>query len=411
MAAANLTTWQYALKNFFLPGLRSDLNDTVFLLSQVEKRSDMVEGLEFVQSIHLGRNEAVGARADGGTLPTASSQGIFKTRDNLKYNYGAIKLSGPLLATARTDRGSFARPMEVEMSRITTDLKVDINRQLWGDGTGAICDVSASNSTTTIPVGTLTAAERRQLRPGMTIDVGTSAGVMKNASAMTISSVTSSTIVVDAAPATATTASDFVYRYGSYGNELTGLRKIVAASGAVHNLNPSTTGAQDWKSVVVTSYGSVVTEDVVVATAQEVNSRTGQDVNLVVSNRGINRDFLALLQDLRRTNMPADLNAGYKGVDISWVGQGSSGSTTVALVWDADCPASSIFGLNTNHLFWHRASDWDFMDKDGAILSRDPNRTDSYTADLYCYADLGTDSRAAHFLIGGVTEPTAPTFA
>jgi hypothetical protein len=297
------------------------------------------------------------------------------------------------------------------MDRITTDLKVDINRQLWGDGTGAICDVTGSNATVTIPVGTLSAAERRQLRPGMTIDVGTSAGVMKNATAMTISSVTSSTVVVAAAPASATTASDFVYRSDAYGHELTGLRKIVAASGALHNLNPSTTGAEEWKSVVVTSYGSAVTEDVVIATAQEVNARTGQDVNLVVSNRGINRDFLSLLEDLRRTNMPANLQAGYKGVDISWVGQGSQGSKTVALVWDADCPASSIFGLNTNHLFWHRASDWDFMDKDGAILSRDPNRTDSYTAELYCYADLGTDSRASHFLIGGVTEPTAPTFA
>lgn len=409
--AADLTTYQYLLKQFFLPGLRSDLNDNVFILSQVEKGSDMVEGLEIVQSVHLGRNEGVGARAEGGTLPTAQNQGIFKTRSGLKYNYGAIKLSGPLLATARTDRGSFARPMEVEMQRITTDLKVDINRQLWGDGTGAICDVSGSNSTTTIPVGTLTAAERRQLRPGMTIDVGTSAGVMKNATAMTISSVTSSTIVVAAAPATATTASDFVYRNGSYGNELTGLRKIVAASGDVHNLNPSTTGAERWKSTVVTSYGSAITEDVVIATAQEVNANTGEDVNLIVTNRGINRDFLSLLEDLRRTSMPATLNGGYKGVDISWVGQGMSGAKTVALVWDADCPASSVFGLNTNHLFWHRASDWDFMDKDGAILARDPNRTDSYTAELFCYADLGTDSRASHFLIGGVTEPTAPTFA
>src|SRR5207237_532099 len=83
-------------------------------------------------------NEGVGARAEGGTLPTAQSQGWAEERVPLFYNYAAGRISGPLMKSAETSKASFIRAIDAETKMIVNDLKRDVNRQLWGDGTGAI---------------------------------------------------------------------------------------------------------------------------------------------------------------------------------------------------------------------------------------------------------------------------------
>src|SRR3954471_796438 len=146
------STADAVLKEFYLPGIRSILNFEVFLLSQVETNSEDIEGRRAVLAINTGRNQGIGARAEMGTLPDAGHQGYNEQRVPLKYNYGRIQLSGPVIRSMGSDRGSFTRAIQSETQGVTRDLRNDINRQCYGGATGAIATLTAAASSTTVTV-------------------------------------------------------------------------------------------------------------------------------------------------------------------------------------------------------------------------------------------------------------------
>src|SRR5262245_14274530 len=205
------TTADPVLKEYYLPLVRQILNNKVFLLSQVEMNSEDIEGRRAVLAINTGRNSGIGARAEYGTLPTAGQQGYSEERVTLKYNYGRIEISGPAIASTQTDAGSFVRAVQSETQGVTRDLRNDVNRQLYGLGTGQIAtlNAAASGNTATLQTAAFTPTAIRQLTVGMRVDIGTSANPTATASNRTITSVntTAGSFVVDGA-AVAITAAD-----------------------------------------------------------------------------------------------------------------------------------------------------------------------------------------------------------
>jgi hypothetical protein len=400
------TTADAVLKEFYLPGIRQILNNEVFLLSQVEVNSQDVEGRRAVLAINTGRNSGVGARAEEGTLPTAGQQGYAEERISLKYNYGRIQLSGPVIASMGSDRGSFTRAVDSESKGVTRDLRKDINRQLYGGGTGAIA-VATSQAANVVTLTAPTATQKRQLTVGMVVDVGTAANPTASAAARRITAVntTAGTITLDGAAFTVT-AGDFITRAGSGGSgaaqkEITGLAAQIAATGTLWNVDP--TVWPDWKSYVDDpGSGRPVAEDMFIKASQEVNIASGEDLNLWITDDVVHRNTAKLLTSLKRFPTTNEMKGGYTGLDISSVQQGNTGSNTVTMRFDPDCQSGTAWGLTTSRFQWYRMSDWEFMDEDGAVLNRVPN-TDAYEGTLFLYAELATDGRNAHAKIGSLT--------
>lgn len=410
MAADPLTrsTADSALKEFYIQGIRSILNSEVFLLTQIESNSEDIEGRRAVLSINTARNYGIGARAESGTLPDAGHQGYSEERVTLKYNYGRIQLSGPVIRSMGSDRGSFTRAVTSETQGVTRDLRNDVNRQLYGTGDGVVATLSAAASGNTATLLNGTNAQKRQLQVGMLIDIGTTANPTATASARRITSVNTAagTFVFDGA-AVAINASDVVSVSGSGGTgasqkEVTGLRKQVAATGALWNIDPA--NIPSWASYVDDPGSNrSVTEAMFLKASQQVNINSGEEVNLWVTTDGVMRAYAALLSSLKRFNEPTTLSGGFKALDLSNVNQGNTGSNTVSMVFDKDCPDSTAFGLTTRRFQWYKMSDWEFMEEDGAVLNRVPNQ-DAYEATLFLYAELATDGRNAHAKIGSLTE-------
>ena len=71
MAGSTLSTFDAILKTQYLGPIREQLNSSSVLYSRLEKNEDSVVGKNFTIPLHYGRNEGVGARAEGGTLPDA----------------------------------------------------------------------------------------------------------------------------------------------------------------------------------------------------------------------------------------------------------------------------------------------------------------------------------------------------
>lgn len=405
MAGLDLTQASGILKDVYLPVVREQINNKVMLLNQIEKNTEDVEGKEAKLSLHVSRNSGVGARLEGGTLPTAGNQGYVKETVPLRTQTGRFQITVQAIEAMRSNRGAFERAVESEMKRLVNDEKRNVNRQLFGTSDGVIASATTSTTTTTINLAsTTTAVQLRQLEVGMMIDIGTvaeaEAGTGGPAYAVQITAVdsTNKTITVSGS-AISTDANDKIMVAGSGGDgneqaELTGLQTIVDSTGTLFNVNPTT-------YPVWSSYESAVsgapTESVLEVAHDEVDIRSGEEINLWVVTHGIRRGHAAFLTTQKRFTNTLDLKGGFKALEVA------AGGRSAAMIVDRDCPSATAFGLNTDRLFKHEQTDWEFMDEDGEILSRVPNKL-AYEGTIYSIFELTTDKRNAHAKLTSVTE-------
>lgn len=403
--ALTLSTADSALKEFYLPAIREQLNQKVMMLQQIEKNTTDIEGRRAVLSLHLQRNSGVGARADGGTLPTAGNQGYGEERVPLRFNYGRIQLSGPTIRAMSSDKGSFTRAVQSETKGVTNDLRRDVNRQVFGTSDGVILKVTNAGPSTTVTfVAATTTVQMRQLEVGMLIDIGTASPFTSVTTANAIVSVNVSAKTMVLTSSVTTSNNDSVVRSGSGGSgaaqkEITGLQTIVLDTGALFNLNPATAGQASWSATNNNNSGvnRSVSENLFGQVMHAVQISSGLDANFIVSSDGVYRAFGNLLTALKRFQNTIDLSGGFKGLEVT------AGGGTIPLIWDRDAPANTAFFLNTEHLSEFQMSDWEWMDQDGAVLSRVVG-VDAYEAVLFKYHELATDQRNAHAILKDLTE-------
>lgn len=391
------------LKEFYLPGTREQINNKTLLLQEIEKGPEDVEGLEAVLSLHVRRSSGVGARAENGTLPTADRQRYVKQRVPLKNNYGRIEISGPVMRATPTDRGSFERAVDSEMKGITKDLRRDVNRQAWGTGDAVIATTGNTAASATVVLDAATSTTKlRQLEPGMRIDVGTKANPVSRVTYAEILSVDFAAKTVTLDQAITTAAGEFIFRSGaalagSVSNEITGVQAIVSDTGALHGVDPATEPV--WKSTVNANGGvnRALSEDLMATVVHDIDIATGGMPNLIIAGHAVHRKFANLLQSQKRFPQTVNLKGGYAGLDFT------AGGGTIPVVFERDCPANSMFFLNTEHLKQHQSSDWEWMDEDGAVLNRVANK-DAYEATLYKNHELTTDARNTHGVLRDISE-------
>jgi len=417
---ASLSTVDAILKDDYKDYI-DQLNNALFLTSQVETRKDTVVGRIARHAIHLGRSSGVGARSEGGTLPTAANQAYATVPVPVRYVYGRIQLSGPTIRQAVTDRGAFIDALDAEMQGIRNDAMKDVNRQLWGQSNGVIAQCGTTTTSTTVVLASTTgSAALRQLYNdgGMVVDIGTVAAPTTVASARTVTSVDNSakTMVISGATIS-TTSSHFVFRTGAGGAsnnsgapgdgqiELTGVQTIVSDSAVLHTINPST--QPNWKAYVNSNSGTnrAVSETLITGSIMKGLTNSGKKVNLLVSAEGVHMSVANLFLSLKRNMEQTDLKGGYAGIQYfapSVSGKGDEGPTV--LYCDFDCPSNSLYGIHSDSLVLHQVGDgWQFMDMDGAVMNRKPD-LDAYEATLYSYMELACKQRNTHFVIKDLTE-------
>jgi hypothetical protein len=417
---ATLSTVDAILKDDYKEYL-DNLNEANFILSQVETRKDTVQGRIARHAVHLGRSSGVGARAEGGTLPTAANQSYATVPVPVRYVYGRIQLSGPTIKQAVTDRGAFIDALDAEMEGIKKDAMKDVNRQLWGTSNGVIAQCGTTTTSATVVLASTTGSTAlRQLffDGGMVVDIGTVASPTTVASARTITSVdeTNKTIAISGAAVT-TTSSHFVFRSGAGGAssntgqpgdgqiELTGLQTIVDDTAVLHTINPSS--QPKWKSYVNSNGGTnrSITETLITGSIMKTLTNSGKKPSLLVSAEGVNLAISNLLLSLKRNMEQTSLKGGYAGIQFyspSVSGKGDEAPT--ALYADFDCPNNRLYGINPEVLTYHQVGDgFQFMDLDGAVMNRKPD-VDAYEATLYAYGELACRQRNAHFVIKDITE-------
>lgn len=402
-----LSNFDEALKIDYLPTMREQLDNSTVLLSKVERDSENVEGKQWQLTAHYKRNSGVGAGAET-DLPTAGNQSYENPYGNVRYNRGRIQISGPVMKASKTNKGAMVRALDSEVQGVTRDLKKEINYQLFNDGTSRRCLVNGDPGTgTTLTVdspGTM------YLSDGMVISViADDTGVATDATA-TITSVDSTTeVTVSAALDTNIADNDWVIRYGSHDGagiansdsyEMMGLKGIVDDATYVttlHNLSRSTYAW--WKcSTFTNDDNSGTNRDLTLPLIQEAVTaveKNGGEVNMILSSHDLRDTYASLVTADKRFVNTLSLDGGWSALEYT------GGAKAIPWVADVDCMPNTVFFIDTNHLKVMEMSGWDWMQEDGAVLSR-VSGSDAYEASLFWYSDLATDRPMAHTFLRDV---------
>lgn len=401
--AQNLSNFDEALKIDYLPVIREQLENATVLLNKVQRNEKDVSGKQWQLTAHYSRNSGIGAGSET-ALPTAGQQKYKNPYDNVAYNRGRIQVSGPVMAASRDDKGAIVRALDSEIKGVTRDLKKDINYQLFNDGTSRRClingDPGSEGTTMTVDApGTM------YLSDGMVLDIIADDSGVATDNDVTITTVDSATSCTVSAIDTGVADNDWVIRANTHDGagilpsdsyEMMGLKGIVDDSTYVTTLHNLSRGDYAWWkcSTFTNDDNSSVNRDITLDLIQEAVSaveKNGGKVGMILSEHDLRDAYAALLVADKRFVNTLELDGGWKALEYSGI----------PWVADVDCPPNTVFFVDMNHLFIMQMSSWDWMDKDGSILSRVTN-SDAYEAVLYWYADLATDRPRGHSFLRDV---------
>lgn len=401
MAGATLTTVANILKDLYLPPVTDQLNNEVLLLQRIEARTQELVGNQAVLPVHSLRSGGIGSRGEDVDLPTAGNQGYDKATYDLVYNYGRIRVTGPSMAKTRKDVGAFLQTLKGELDGIRNDLKKDVARQLYNDGSAQISGVT-SEAADVVTLDDDEAIRKGHLYVGQVVDIGTTSNYDEDAAAATISAVTVATpsITLGSGEYTGSAGgSEFVIRSGNAVSsstiyEMNGLQNLVATSaGSFGSIDASAAGKDYWDNGRDTTGGAFQLN-----TFQKALNTVrveGGETSLVTTTFGLRRVAANQLEPQQRFTNTTDLKGGFTSVEINGT----------PLVADVDHPFGKMFFLDEKSIKIFHDRDWHFLDEDESILKWVTNR-DAYEAVLARYMQLGATRRNTQYVISGLTDTT-----
>jgi len=408
---ATLSTLSNILKEYYLGPVAEQLNNEVLLLSRLESRSEDLVGKYAYVPLHKTRSGGIGARAESAALPAAGKQGYDKAKYDLKYLYGTVQVTGPSVAKTKNEAGSFLQVLKSELDGLRNDLRRDLARQVYGDGTAQIAQCGTTTSATTVVLnsaGGKEAIRKGHLYVGMLVDIGTTADVntISGASPREITAVdyTNATITISGAAVT-TTSSHYVTRAGATNDglasangsrsyEIDGLQRIISTSatyfGEIDTANEAWWDNQRM-AIADTTNGRLTLEDL--QKGLNLVRLQGTMPTAMITSLGIQREFYMLLEDQVRYVEPnsMDYSAGFK--TLSYNG--------MPVIADIDAPYGRIHIVDESTLKVFSDQDWHFLDMDGSTL-RQVQGYDVFEAVMARYMNLGATRRNNQIVLTGV---------
>ena len=395
MSMLSITTAGEALKTFFLDSLRYQLNAKASpVLAQLEQNSTSVVGKDIVMPLRYGRNGGFGGGADDGNLPAANSRKTKQAKWETKNLYARIKITDKTMKAAKSNVGAFANLFRLELEDSKEDAQQNLSRQIFADGTGILCAISAVNSGARLL--TVPAEAIEIFAEGMLLDVHVANGTYRSTAGSPIEvelvDEVNNQIRVSVFPA-GTVATDLLCVQNSYASEITGLKAIFDATtlyGVVRADYP-------WFNAQSINVAGEISETKIQQGLDDSRRKAGGRINLLACNFGVRRAYQYLLQSQKRQVNTLDLKGGWTGLEYA------GGDQRIGLVADMYAPKGSLIGLDTNDFKFYEIQDWDWMDQDGAVLSRIANKP-AWEATMIKYGDLGCQKPKAQVRLYGITE-------
>lgn len=383
--------------------IHEQLDDAVVALKFVEKGSKDLTfgGVEAQFAIHTGRSRGLGSRKEGQNLPTAGASKDARASVFLKYQYGRIEGTGQVFKQVTENTQGFVNWMKREVTDLKVSLNRDLNRQVYGDGTGTLALVATAGTTTSVVLDDV-----HWLEEQMVIDILTAATLANttptqaNALPLVITAIDNATNTITVSQAVTTTVgsalvlADVDNVENNWKNEWEGLGLIVSNTSTLHTINPSTTPI--WKAGYIENNVGVLAEIDLTHLVQGIHQK-GASISDLLTTPGVINSYWSSLQGLRRFDGGEKLKGGV----TTPVFQSIFGDIPFTADWA--CPRGTIYGIDKKSMFIHQQGDWSWIDETGSMWQQVPNKH-AFSATLWKFSNIGVYRRNAFGKLTGITE-------
>lgn len=418
---ADLTNLSDILKQVYGPRIEQQQRRDAMTYMEFPVSPRKPGGLGYIFPVHIGSNQAIGARLESEALPTAQRQRYDKVTITPKYIYGTIKVTGPAIAAAKGNVMAFADSLASEIQNAYIDVRTDLGRMTFGDGWGALATTSADATTSDSTNWSVVCDNTlgvHYLREGMKVDFyesntldtdSDSAEILSiapatktltmNYSGMTTGQTVASGAVIvreNTREATHDTSSDTA-------REMMGLLGIVDDGTNVdtfQDIQRTAAGKRLWKAnyVANSSVDRELTLDLMQRCIDLARFSGGGIINDIRMGLGQRRKYVALLQpDIRYS--PGQLHGGFERLTYA------GGDARITITVDPDCYPGRIFFLTKGTIQRYELKALGWADLDGNILHRNAGY-DEWEAFLCIYTNLGSTKCNANTQLLDLVEPT-----
>jgi hypothetical protein len=384
------------------------------VLGDLLEENDSVNwtGRQVTYPIHVGRNEGVGASAEGALLPTAGKQSFATVKIPVKYNYVRVQLTKQVMESSMESEGAFARAMDYELKGAVKDAANDLERQNFGYGKGTLALAAGAQSisaTTTLnvdsPYGiTPTTNGARFLNPGMTVVVMDPSSDTTIEGTFTVSSIGSAgtSIVIGGTQSLTISDNARLFRYiagdvsgatNNLGHERMGLLGLIddgTYAATLHNVVRATYPV--FTATVIPSVGQL-SLDVIQRGVDATDERGGANLStggVFLTHHSVRREYLKLLEADRRYT-GGDLRSPDGGVKKAALRRGGE-ITYGDIPWRVakHAPYGTLFAFEKGSITRYIQIRGAWADDDGSILKWIPEY-DKWTAFYRIWDNNHTD--------------------
>ncbi len=432
-----LAAIQDTLKIVYGEGIVNQFADETTLYNLFSKSSRKPAGLGYQFSLRNARAQGVGARKESIFLPEAL---VGKTDSSTilpKYNYGTLRLTGPMIYAAKGNVAAFVDGLADSVDDIYKSIVTDLTRQCAGDGFGLLATLSAasvalSQSATWAVTCANTAGIQRCIE-GMIVDFYTSAGAIDQSSVasriLNVDPATSVltmevhdgtymakhpleaargyTIVEEAVPDAAR-----IVRYGAREAahattntpiEMTGLDGIFDDGTLLATFQDIVVADNPkWRANVLGNSGTprALTVDLMLQSIDVARVKSGKKIQTMMFGVGQRRKYANLLiGDVRFA--PTTLRGGYEVLTFS------AGDGSVEMVVAPDLSPGKIFFMPNGVIKKYELTPLGWGNLDQQMHQR--SGYDEWDQFLRVYSNLGCEERNSLTLLTDLIEPSLYT--
>ena len=371
-----LETADSALKSVYLGVIGNQLNIGANpLLTKIKQTSNNVYGNEIRKSTSHGISGGVTAGSEDGELP----QGYGKNYDQfvltLKNLYGTIEITDKAIRCSQNSAGAFVNLLNDEMESLIKSSTFNLGRMLYGDGSGILATVNASNEI---------AAEYISLDNVKNL-IENSVCKFVNTNKKSYNNNYDPIVVQNIDRANKKISMDryadadfnglHLATLNGLNNEITGLGRIFDTSKDLYGLDRST---RAWLNPYVKSEVGALSETVMQKAIDEIEETAGGEIDFIVCSAPVRRAYQESISAYRRNVDVMDLQGGFKAISYNGI----------PVVTDRFVKDDEMYMLNTKEFELCQLGDWQWLEGNDGRIIKQKEGYPIFTATLVKYAEL-----------------------
>lgn len=382
MAPITIDDINVAFENTVLPELVSQLHEDVLFWKLIQKAGKIIPSMKQTKvKVRYEHTQGLGARAYTDDIPDAGHSRVTECFIPLAAIYGRVQAYDLVMRLTKMDPNALIEELDDEMESLFIQVRKDIQRMYFGDGTGVLATVAAANGGGTA----VTVDSTWQLPYNAKVDIVRGGAVVSAAneiagigSAITATLGTGFSVLVG----------DIIVRNGAYNKEMQGLEQIIANTGTFQGI---ITDNNYWWAANVDDNGGVPGDidlkriHIMWNTCRTRGTRTKPTLIVTTPDICSAVAYIAMHKlQYQSAGGPVSYNIGWEGVVLE----------DKKFLEEPDCTPQTMYFLNVMDLIRDPVDEPDWL-RDGAGVLRLARGVQKamYEALLVYYDNLGAKRR------------------